>query len=156
MNAEHPASNAEQAELRLGAKVRRDEAQIAEDVWRMEVLLGHSGADGARWLKAAEICTALGWPGGDAGKRYIRRLAEKSHLILSFPGSPGYTLIALAGDEDLRHAANAIAAQVAVMQAKRVRLENILGLRHAAQKLGDVPFTGEHTSGALAAYLAGE
>jgi hypothetical protein len=129
-NVQLPTSNAEaiQAELPLAEKERRDREQLFLDVAEFEGMLATFGR-----LTARQICAhRAGWD-----DRYVRKLAERSAGVLSFPGSQGYSLIAAAGDDELRHAANAIATQVAVMQAKRVRFENILGLRHAAQKLGD-------------------
>jgi len=124
----NPNPEATQAELPLAECARRDSEQLRADVAEFEQILGELGR-----LTARQICAHR----GDWDDRYVRKLAERSDRVLSFPGSNGYSLIAAASDEELRHAANAIATQVAVMQAKRVRFENILGLRHAAHKLGD-------------------
>ena len=92
----------------------------------------------------------------DWNDRYIGEMAEHSRLVLSFPGSPGYRLISTATDEDLAHAVAAIDEQVEKMVAKRVRFGNILGLRHASQKLGDTHTASAAVDADLHEYIAGE
>ena len=130
-NVQRPKPQSAQGELGLLEKAARaPQRQMPADISRLELLLGARGQ-----LTAKEILEQWGEPGTDAGKRYVRKLAEVSTAILSYPGSSGYTLIRLADAETLQHAANAIGSQIAVMQAKRVRLHNLAGLKRAEENL---------------------
>ena len=81
----------EQGELGLIVKMRRTPQQLLADAAKLEALL-----DRRTRLTAAEICAALGWAADEDGQRYVRKLAQRSRAILSFPGSNGYTLRRLA------------------------------------------------------------
>ena len=132
---EHGAGGAEQAELPLGTKrARRDEAQRVRDIFDFECLVTLNVG-----ITRRELCALR----PDWNDRYIGEMAEHSRLVLSFPGSPGYRMISAAADEEIAHGIAAIDDQVAKMMAKRVRFSNILGLRAAAQKLGDTHTASE-------------
>jgi hypothetical protein len=78
------------------------------------------------WATSRELCESL-----DMKEREIRAAANAIHgEILSYPGSPGYVLTALATDDEYFHGLNAITAQAQEMsrrsnEIRKARFEQI-------------------------------
>lgn len=115
----------EQLELQAVAPEAEFSAAFLAEVAELETML----VDGP--MKAREITAVR----PEWNERHIRAIAEASRAIVSFPGSPGYRLLAQCTAEDLYRAEAAFGAQIAAMQEKRIRLRNLAGLSAAMEKV---------------------
>jgi hypothetical protein len=131
----------EQTELPMRLRRRTPEDRNA-DVARIVAML----ADGRR-MTAAQICMAFGWLINEDGKREVRKLAELSSAILSYPGSSGYMLRKFADAAELRKAGAKWIAQGTAEIRRGIECNRLAGLLEAAGKMT--------TDAELAAYLAG-
>lgn len=75
---------------------------------------------GKGWLERAEISAATGWD-----ERHVRKLAAASDLVISYPGSPGYKLLAECTHEEYERYRLARRSQARDMIAKVVRTDRI-------------------------------
>lgn len=83
-----------------------------EDVGGADTLidvLKYHALGGNRWVSAADIVAALGWPAGGTSERKLRSLVEsRPREILS--GNRGYCHIAHAEPDEVRHSINRLKA----------------------------------------------
>ncbi len=75
---------------------------------------------GKDWLSRAQISAATGWD-----ERKVRELASESDAVISFPGSPGYKLLAACTREEYERYRLARRSQARDMIAKVIRTDRI-------------------------------
>jgi hypothetical protein len=73
---------------------------------------------GKGWIYRREISARLGW-----SERTVRELAAASDEVISYPGSPGYKLMADCTREEYDHYRNARRSQVRGMISKLLRTD---------------------------------
>ena len=81
---------------------------------------------GKGWQECAQISSATGW-----NERHVRKLAAASDLVVSYPGSPGYKLLADCTLEEYDRYRLARRSQARDMIAKVVRTDRIFYRRPA-------------------------
>lgn len=97
-------------------------AKTAPGVADLEAFLQGKG-----WQERAEISAATGW-----NERHIRKLAAASDLVVSYPGSPGYKLLADCTVDEYDRYRLARRSQARDMIAKVIRTDRIFYRRPAA------------------------
>jgi len=70
------------------------------------------------WMTAEQIGIALGW-----ADRKVRRAASDCDKIISYPGSPGYKLVARCTVEEYHHYRNAMRSQARDMIGRVMRTD---------------------------------
>jgi hypothetical protein len=103
-------SEAEQMPLPFGRAKGR-----APEVADLEAFLLGKG-----WKERAEISAATGWD-----ERRVRQLAAASDQVISYPGSPGYKLLADCTREEYERYRMARRSQARDMIAKVIRTDRI-------------------------------
>lgn len=99
------------------AKPAADDPQIA-------VLVEYLSGKG--WMTAKAISAGLGWD-----DRVVRALASASDEIISYPGSPGYKLLADTTREEYERYRLARRSQARDMIAKVIRTDRVFFRRQA-------------------------
>lgn len=122
-----------QPELNLRTEAARD--VNADSVQELCGLLRGRG-----WVKAdALLALRSEWPRGEAGRRFIRKLASASGTrVVSGPGTPGYILAEEIPDEQLEqllHAGRSMKSQGREMFRRGVRFLRLHALRSKAAQL---------------------
>jgi hypothetical protein len=112
-------------------------AQELSDEERADVAALERLLEGGAMFSTAILRALPHFGEGDAGRRYLRHLAEHSSAILSYQGSPGYRLIKHCTAEEVQRGADALGHAIKVQLAKQVRLLNVAGLLRAAGKLAE-------------------
>jgi len=72
------------------------------------------------WRTAADVTERLGWP-----DRLVREVAGRCHDIISFPGSPGYKLLAHCTVAEFRRFVDTNRSQARKMIARTIRAEKL-------------------------------
>lgn len=72
---------------------------------------------GSGWLTAAELCAALVW-----SDRKLRAVANADAMFVSFPGSPGYKLLAECTVEEFARVEAATLSQIRKMTERLTRM----------------------------------
>lgn len=93
----------------------------APDVRDLEAFLQGKG-----WMERAQISAATGWD-----ERRVRKLAAASDLVISYPGSPGYKLLADCTRDEYERYRLARRSQARDMIGKVVRTDRIFYRRPA-------------------------
>ncbi|QYM80248.1 hypothetical protein K0B96_06440 [Horticoccus luteus] len=75
---------------------------------------------GKGWMTAREICEATRW-----NDRLVREMASASDVVISYPGSPGYKLLADCTAEEYHRYRVARRSQARDMLAKVIRTDRI-------------------------------
>ncbi len=81
---------------------------------------------GKGWLERTQISAATGWD-----ERHVRKLAAASDHVISYPGSPGYELMADCTHEEYERYRLARRSQARDMIAKVIRTDRIYYRRPA-------------------------
>ena len=89
-----------------------------QDVAWFEHIL-HLGRD---WQTANEILAATLRTPTENNRRWLRGIAERSWLVLSGPGSPGYKHLAHCTPEEIAHCSNAMISQGKDMIRRGIKL----------------------------------
>jgi len=82
---------------------------------------------GKGWMTRRQISAATGW-----NDRKVRELASAADEVISYPGSPGYRLIADCTADDYHAYRNARLSQARDMARKVIRTDRIFFRRPAA------------------------
>lgn len=90
--------------------------QNAPDAAWLEGVLRRGGG----WMFAAELCRLAGLPETEDGKRWIRKLASESRVIIS--GQRGYRHLACATPAEISHCRNALRSQARELLRRYVNL----------------------------------
>ena len=100
-------------QLALNLAAARDRAVSYADVETLARALTGSG-----WLSAEQLSRALGW-----SDRKVRAVANSDARFVSFPGSPGYKLLAECTVEEFDRAVAATRSQIRHMTDRVMRME---------------------------------
>jgi hypothetical protein len=88
--------------------------------------------EGRDWTKCDDILCAAGKEVGEYGRRWVRRLAQRSKgRVLGMPGQPGYKLTTGCTAAEYRHWRNVMKSQADEMTARVIAADRVFYARAA-------------------------